>query len=706
MAELGEQARVMPTRGGSGSGSVEQTTHSLTTLLRRDLPHLFQEAETQLSDFHACMHAWERRACVTRAPAQTLDGTPLLPPDTRLRYIAHEAVFAYLLSAVFLEALNQGMGLRCTTADLYGAVPELAAYDWFQPSHDSWCDLHTTLVVCPLWPIPMDLASDVYQESLTREEKRMLGQYYTPRDIARHLLSQAGYVQGGITIERCTVLDVATGFGIFLAEATKRLLDVTKLTHLSLSDILDLLGRSLHGYDVQPFAIIATKLHLLATVIHELDLDSVSVALMLKHIRFSGIHVGDTLAGELQAADNPIYFVVGNPPYGACRPGPHLDRYKDALSGRANLYQLFLYYAVRRCAEGGMIALLVPESMRSGQYFHSLRRFLTQETTLVAVTDLLDRSNIFIGVEQGVHILSVRKEKLRLSTGHETVTVMQATSTVAVATSETMTVPHRHVQAGEDHAYVYLKAASTDLYALLARLRDELPPLPRITLDTHTGPFVWNQHKEGLVSEEVGAVDRQLFYPIIYAPCVHRYKFVFPPEATFIPCQQRLYARHSASLRRLTRTGPSLVLQRTTSREQIRRLVATLIPAPFTKDHNGYLVENHVNYISCATSNGDAVPLLYVLGILNSQILNMYFSSINGNTHVSAYELGLLPILYDEDAGLEDIVARRLQAEGVEANALDEDIDEQVARIYGLSDADITLVAAHHDTYHKEAKRP
>lgn len=670
--------------------------------IRHLLPALKYEVSNQLISEEILPSVLAQRTSLTCVPDRLFDGSLLCPPARQVERLVDETVFTFLLCAVFREALRQTYQVTFDRALLESSIPELRAYTWFVPSQPLRSRLDLLLTSCVLSPIPIYLAGEIYEGALTKEEKKALGQYYTPPALASHLLDQAGYMVG-LDISGKNLLDVATGFGVFLAQAAKRLVCELRRRGSDLKCIFEAVEQRLHGYDVNPFAVIATKFHVLATVLDALDLDSKGVREALTLFRLSGVCTADTLAQPFRPEAGTLpHFVVGNPPYGTCKQGPHLERYTEVLDGRANLYQLFLYFAIQRSIDGGRITFLMPESLRSGRYFTALRRYLATHTRLLATTDIEARTSVFTDVEQGVLILVCERggsAHLRDSPGE--VTVVQTADEAMLTRANAFAIPHSHVQMTATMDYMLLKAGSRDNYALLARLCRQHTSAARIDVGVHTGRFVWNQHRD--VFQGSGGGDS---LPVIYAQSVHRFTFSFPPERNNGERHQLLYSKLTSEALRYTTRGCVILVQRTTAREQDWRLIATVVPESFARAHPVYLVENHVNYIDEATWHGEDVPLLYVLGLLNSKLINFLFAALSGITQVSAWELRNLPLVYEKQVRLEELVARRLAARQHEGPLLEQQIHEMVYDIYCLSKEERLLVEQFHQyKHHRNGQR-
>ena len=669
--------------------------------IRHLLPALRHEVSDQLISEGMLPSVLARRTSLTGVPDRLFDGSLLCPPTKQVERLVDETVFTSLLCAVFCEALRQTYQITCVLALLESCIPELRAYTWFVPSQLLRSRLDFLLTSCVLSPIPIYLAGDIYEGALTKEEKKALGQYYTPPALVNHLLDQAGYV-AGLGISGKSLLDVATGFGVFLAQAAKRLVWELQQQGSDLKRIFEAVEQHLLGYDVNPFAVVATKFHILATLLDALDLDPQRVCEALTVFRLPGVCIADALAQPfLPGADAPPHFVVGNPPYGTCKQGLHLERYAEVLDGRANLYQLFLYFAIQRSIDGGRIAFLMPESLRSGRYFTALRRYLATYTRLLATTDIQARTSVFTDVEQGVLILACEKGgSTHLHRSPDEVTVVQTADEEMLTEATPFLVPHHHVQMPEPMDYMLLKAGSRADYALLSRLCQQHTSASCIDVGVHTGRFVWNQHRDVFHGS---SGDDSL--PVIYAQSVHRFTFTFPPGRNNGERHQLLYSEQTPEALRYTTRGCVLLVQRTTAREQDWRLIATVVPEVFARAHPVYLVENHVNYIDEATWHGEDVPLLSVLGLLNSKLINFLFAALSGITHVSSWELRHLPLVYQKQTRLEELVARRLAVPQHEGALLEQQIDEAVYDIYRLSEEERVLVELFHQYKHRRNGR-
>jgi hypothetical protein len=197
----------------------------------------------------------------------------------------------------------------------------------------------------------------------------------------------------------------------------------------------------------------------------------------------------------------------------------------------------------------------------------------------------------------------------------------------------------------------------------------------------------WNKIADSLSGKKSKGSKR-----LIYAENIQRF--------TFAESKKRIDTTYiSGKVRVPTLARTAIFVQRTTATEQPYRIIATVIdPMTFdvplvSENHTNVLVcntplvsENNTNVFTC----GNTETAYYILGILNSRLMDFYFRLHNSNTHVSARELNQLPVIdavLKDRRRLIDLVARRLRGE-----LLDKEIDAQVYELYGLTDKEIAAV--------------
>ena len=150
-----------------------------------------------------------------------------------------------------------------------------------------------------------------------------------------------------------------------------------------------------------------------------------------------------------------------------------------------------------------------------------------------------------------------------------------------------------------------------------------------------TGPLVWNRHKAQLR----GAPDGRSVHPLVWAECITADgQFVFrAAKRNHAP-----YFKLGPGDEWLRVDAPCVLVQRTTAKEQARRLIAAELPESFVRQHDGVVVENHLNMVRAADT--PRVPPRVLAALLNSPVVDQVFRCMNGSVAVSAFELEALPL--------------------------------------------------------------
>jgi adenine-specific DNA-methyltransferase len=207
---------------------------------------------------------------------------------------------------------------------------------------------------------------------------------------------------------------------------------------------------------------------------------------------------------------------------------------------------------------------------------------------------------------------------------------------------------------------------------LAASLRNMKFRLSSYGYSVSTGPLVWNRHKPQFRAKaERGAL------PVVWAEAVTSDgRFVWRADRRgHLPW----FAARPGKDDWLIVDGPCVLLQRTTAKEQDRRLIAAVMPESFIASHGGgVIVENHLNMIRSKVSR-QAVPPGAIAAVLNSRVADTAFRCISGSVAVSAFELEELPL--PSPATMRKITVL------LERRASSREIEEAIAIAYGLRDA-------------------
>jgi adenine-specific DNA-methyltransferase len=584
--------------------------------LSRDLFNHAEETETDLQSARGAARDWSRTV-PERQRQQAAWGFIKSVMDA---YLA--ALPSAVAVVVTQPAIAWGNELTAPVAELASVIGRAAAQLPIEEACYQLCATYAALVPKAL--------------------RRSRGMYYTPPALANRLLDMVE--AAGVDWRTARVLDPACGGGAFLLPVALRIRKA--LADAPAQNQLTSIARRLRGFDIDPFAAWLAQAWL-EIAFNDLPTPRGRLAEVVR--------VCDTLAQE----PDPELFdlVIGNPPYGRVSLTPQQRRrFSRSLYGHANLYGVFTDIAMRWTKPTGVVAYVTPTSFLAGEYFKMLRLLLAQEAPPSAIDFINARRGVFEDVLQEALLATYRKG----------------------AAIEPTVVHHltfkSHRSARNGHAGHFLMPGDPAAPWLAPRsprhqvLVDCLNRMPHRLADwgyrVSTGPLVWNRHKDQLRT----FLGRNVF-PIVWAECVTADgRFVFRANKR----NHEPYFRIEKGDEWLKVNAPCVLVQRTTAKEQHRRLIAAEMPRSFVRRHGAVIVENHLNMVRGTNGAATKVSPAALAALLNSSIADEAFRCISGSVAVSAFELESMPLPAPEKMA----TIERLLRDGAEAAAVDNRIRE------------------------------
>lgn len=578
-------------------------------------------------------------------------------PAASAREILKDGLIMARALAVSVETGNRlpvARGLvHAVMAEYWKATQHSVAQSWPLPSLPPRIELEP--VSEPALPLAqsMGLASaglDVMEASyligvlytamMPGKVRSEFGAYYTPPALCERLLDMA--TEAGVDWRAARVLDPACGGGAFLSPVARRIAENLKdcSAKIALKNIL----HRLRGFELDPFAAWMSQVFLEVTLG---DLCR-SAGTRLPAV----VDVCDSL--EQDPEEKGFDLVVGNPPYGRITLPPALrEKFRRSLFGHANLYGVFTDLALRFTRPGGVIAYVTPTSFLAGEYFKALRGLLGREAPPASIDFITERRGVFADVLQETLLAAYRRGgKPGVGQVHFTVPAPDGRIKATAAGSFRLPQP-------PDQPWLVPR---TKAHRTLVRRTGAMPHrLADYGYKVSTGPLVWNRHKPSL--RDRPGKGR---YPLIWAESVR-------PDGVFeFRAQKRNHKPYFEPLPKeqwVVTDFPCVLLQRTTAKEQSRRLIAAEMPASFLAEHGAVVVENHLNMIRPENGTPSVSPAVFA-ALLNTDVVDQLFRCINGSVAVSAYELEALPLpAPSQMAEIERLVRRRASRKTLEQAA-------------------------------------
>ncbi len=306
------------------------------------------------------------------------------------------------------------------------------AYTWFEPRRDALVEVIYELANTFLGAIESDVLGSVYERLLERVDRKLLGQYYTPRDVISLIWDLVGVDELMETAEDVgrplRVLDIASGSGGFLVEGARRLRtrfaqQKAQGSALSAGDWVRTASRGLTGVEIQRFPAYLGELNLLiqialgasvgiaegegrpaipplGIVCHDtlathnpIDLfgagdGSDSVGAAEDRSQFTDPARQQRFADLCDPSENGAWFdvTIGNPPYvGEKTAAKIIDRTRRERPYWAQFHTLhmdylswFLILGISKLREGGRFGFITSEYWLRATGASKLRRYLAQ----------------------------------------------------------------------------------------------------------------------------------------------------------------------------------------------------------------------------------------------------------------------------------------------------------------------------------------
>ena len=291
-----------------------------------------------------------------------------------------------------------------------------------------------------------------------------------------------------------------------------------------------------------------------------------------------------------------------------------------------NLYVAFVTLSLRLLRPGGQLVAIIPRSFCNGPYFRAFRAELLDSAAVrrVHVFEARDQAFRDAGVLQENVIVHLVKDGRQ---GEVRITSSRGDGHGPVSTRSVPFVDVVHPGDPDRFLRLVTDGAECDLADRVYSLAGDLESLGVSVSTGRVVDFRVRQHLRSQPGE--GAV------PLIYPLHMRDGRVRWPaaegrkPDALLV---------NDATKRLLLPAGNYVLVKRFSSKEQRRRVVASVLAAD-DLPYKTVGIENHVNVYH---RDGDSLPIDLARGIaayLNSTIVDRFFRHFNGHTQVNATDL-------------------------------------------------------------------
>jgi len=275
-----------------------------------------------------------------------------------------------------------------------------------------------------------NILGNLYEDTLHQKERKLLGEFYTPKSIVSYILDAVGYNESN-DIQTKKLIDISCGSGSFIILAIRILIrrcvklfkrhDLSELLPEEARNIVLRIKEDIYGIDINPLACILCQINIhfeifkLIEKIKEKDKNYQVPWFNIKN--FNSLAIKETEQYD---------YVVGNPPYLFIRDIPTSQKQMikkgnfQTNDGQYDYYQIFIELGIKLLKRKGMLGYIVPDSLLVLSNRSILRKYIYNTTKIREIYNIGPQfedpvvSNIIIVLEKESNIQQRESNNLKI----------------------------------------------------------------------------------------------------------------------------------------------------------------------------------------------------------------------------------------------------------------------------------------------------
>jgi tRNA1(Val) A37 N6-methylase TrmN6 len=178
------------------------------------------------------------------------------------------------------------------------------------------------------------------------------------------------------------------------------------------------------------------------------------------------------LQPDIDQPTNKYDLIIGNPPYFVLEKGYKIPKQMEPyISGRPNIFGLFIIKAISMLSENGILAFIIPKSFLNSSYYSKIRNYIKEKCEIIEIIDF-EKDNKFIDTQQSTFGIIIKN----------------------VPKNNEMKECNYSIKFNDNYMF-------TNDALFLKSLLEGTTTLEKLGLGVRTGNIVWNQHKEELTDD-------------------------------------------------------------------------------------------------------------------------------------------------------------------------------------------------------------
>ena len=324
-----------------------------------------------------------------------------------------------------------------------------------------------------------------------------------------------------------------------------------------------------------------------------------------------------------------------------------------STSGTLNLYRLFVEEIVERyLAPNGICSLLIPSSILSDRSCSKIRTRLLDICSIKSL-HLISENNHYIDASQALcAILFQKGEKTEYITVNGTFN-NDVRQNVCVSVNDI-------IDETTGNSFIIL---SDNEYQIRSRMKSHPTIKDLGYIDNLRGELDLTMNKEFITTNETS-------FSLLRGRHIAYYQTIELPEKEYV---DEAFVTKTAKSQYIN--NQRLVCQQIANMSKKRRISFALVDPK-------HVLANSCNFISLH-ENSDNIDIYYLMGVLNSTLIDWYFKLTSSNNHINNYEIDNfpIPVKYSRKADISTLVQAFLVNK--DKSILDK-IDALVYEAYGV----------------------
>lgn len=359
-------------------------------------------------------------------------------------------------------------------------------------------------------------------------------------------------------------------------------------------------------------------------------------------------------------------IVIGNPPYVSVKKIPTSDKkifskIFETGKGRFNLFTLFLEKGQKFLSEKAILTFILPEGLFSNTEYKYIRKYLTQKTTILEV-GLFTKRVFEASVDAAIIMIKNSREDNKLKIIEDLKGIKNE-------------IDQKDLKFEPE--YLFPVKGNNDQNKIINLMENKIDKLSKL-FEIQQGIIYSGRPKEEVFSNEKISDE---YKKILDGRDILKYKINWEQkqESRFIKYNKEL---HRSREERIFTAKEKIVLPRRST-----KLVCALDDQQFYLLNTGYVLipKNSFNEI------------LYILGVLNSNLINFYYQNRYFGWQITIPALNSLPIKIGTKKEIKDIsgIVNQIIEQSklnIDISELEKTLNKKIYELYDIDDELIKIV--------------